>query len=101
MAQHRPQGLVGEPGSRPHVVEHGHPVVDLLVLLGVVAEACLGAEGDFAQVGGLHPGKDAEQGGLPGPVEPDQEHPLPPLHGEFDVDEDQVVTKRLGQTGGG
>ena len=82
------------------MVEHRAPGFDLLVLLGVVPDAGVVPQRHLAQVGSLDSGQDAEQCRLARAVEADQQHPLATLHGELDVDEDQIVAERLGQTQG-
>ncbi len=71
------------------------------MLLGVVPQLEAVAGDDLAGVRRVDAGEDPQQGGLPGPVETDEEHALPTLDSELDIDENQVVTERLGEPEGG
>ncbi len=101
MTEQRPKCLFGQGAILSHVIEHSAPGLDLLVLLRVVPDAGVVPQRHIAQVGSLDTGQDSEQCRLSGAIESDQQHALTTLHSEFDVDEDEIVTERLGHAHGG
>jgi hypothetical protein len=82
---------------RHHVVEDRAVDVEVLVLLGVVADLQAVAGLDDAGVGLVHAGEDPEQCGLAGAVEAEHDHFRSAIDGEVDVGEDLQRSVRLGE----
>ena len=65
------------------------------LMLGVVLDGDVGAERALPALDREHPGQDAEQRRLPGPVGAHQHHAVAALHLEVDPRVDHVVAERL------
>ena len=85
-----PLGL-GDEGAVAQMVDDGRAGGDALVLLRVVADRHAGAEHHLARVVRLDPREDAQQCGLAGAVEPEDEDPLATLQGEREVGPDRAI----------
>ncbi len=87
--------------GRAHVLQDGAVRVEGLVFLGVVADLEAVAGADLAGVGLLDAAQDAQQGGLPGAVEAQDDDPVAPVDGGVDVGEDLQRAVGLRQVDGG
>ena len=99
VAEDGPQLGGGDPrrGRRLDGVEDAGAGLDVLVLLGVVAEGDVGAEADTAGVVGVDAGQAAQQRRLAGAVGPDDEEDLAPPDGELHLAQDGLVAEALGE----
>src|SRR5436190_2701504 len=79
------------------MVEDRRASPDALVLLGVIASRDVDAEAHLSRIGFGLAGEDAEEAGLAGAVETEDEEPLASLDGELETLEHVVVAVGLGQ----
>src|SRR5699024_468354 len=84
---------------RLHVLQHGTPQVERLVLLRVVADLESVPGLHLARVGFVETTEDAQQGRLARTVEAEYDHAAPPVDGEIDIGENLQRTVRLAELG--